>query len=436
MNLKKHARLIVNAAINSVHPENLIRDCIQFDGQILKINSRKFNLDEFRSVSIIGAGKASAAMAFSLQQRIGDKLSTGFIITNYGNKIDCGKIEVVEAGHPISDANSLAATEKLLNLVQRLSESDLVICLISGGASALMESPLAGFTLTDIQNLNSCLLACGANIEEINILRKRFSKVKGGKLAAHIYPAQMINLVVSDVINDPLPIIGSGPLSPDYSTFKDAWNVVEKYDLQDEIPVSMSRYLQQGLTKMDTEMRSTDNRIFSRVFSFILGNNERARRAAIKHARVLCYKTIEIADPVQGEAREAAKKMVQFIRNQNFKQPTAIIWGGETTVRLRKKGKGGRNQEFVLAALAEMEDRSDSPFVLLSCGTDGRDGPTDAAGAMINEISYLNAINLQLDPKHFLDEHDSYTFFSLTDGLVKTGSTGTNVMDIGLYLGK
>lgn len=432
--IKSHALEILASSIKSVHPATLFKQKIKYDGQVLNINKRSFDLKKYNEVIVVGAGKASAAMAYELESILTDMISGGLVITNYGNRASCKRIEIKEAGHPLSDKNGLAASGKILNQVKNLAENDLAICLISGGASALMEIPVDEVSLSDLIKLNNLLLSCGAEIQEINVVRKHISQIKGGQLSKHIYPATCVSLIISDVIGDPIDIIASGPTCADTSTFFDAWRVINKYNLHNSIPAAIKSYLQNGLGDKAKETPKPGDAVLSKSTIFTIGSSEIAKAEAGKTAKSFGYKTLLIRDPVQGEASDAAKKMVDFIKKQNLDKPIAIIWGGETTVSLKGKGKGGRNQEFVLAALHEIKDSLKKPFVFLSCGTDGRDGPTDAAGAIIDELTFPKAQDQTLDISFFLKNNDSYPFFESLNALIKTGPTGANVMDIGIFL--
>jgi glycerate 2-kinase len=434
MNLRTHAFEILSCAINSVHPSNLIKQSVKLNEAYLLINNHSFDLKKYTKIIVVGAGKASASMALELENILKDKIAAGLVVTNYGNYVSCKTIEICEAGHPFTDENGISAAKKILKLVKNVTENDLVISLISGGASALMELPVDGVILKDIIELNELLLSSGAEIQEINSVRKHLSQIKGGQLSKHIYPATCLSLIISDVIGNPLDIIASGPTCADRSTFADAWQVINKYDLQDSIQQNVRSYLKSGLKEKTKETPKPGDPYLKKTTNVIIGSIEIAKTEAIKTANNLGYNPILVDEPIQGEARLAAKKIAALIKKQNCDKPTAIIWGGETTVTLKGKGKGGRNQEFVLAVLQEIKQSLKTPFVLLSCGTDGRDGPTDAAGAIIDEFTFKNSKKKSLDTSIFLENNDSYTFFEKVNGLIKIGATGTNVMDIGFFL--
>jgi glycerate 2-kinase len=434
MTLKDQAFFILNAAIDAVKPSILIPEKIKQNGPKVVIDKTTFDLDKYKNIYIIGAGKASAAMARELEKILTNHLNKGLVITNYGNGVKCRKCDIVEAGHPITDKRGLMASKKMALLARSFSENDLVFVLISGGASALLEIPQKGISLDDVKIVNTLLFACGADIEEINTLRKHLSQIKGGFLQKMIYPATSVTLIISDVISDAPHIIASGPTCADPSTFVDAWEVVEKYQLYEKLPVTIKNHLQAGLKINTYETPKPGDKIFNNSQNIILANNRSAQLKAASKSRELSFKTILIENPISGESKLQAVEIVRFLMQQDLSNPTAVIWGGETTVTLNGNGKGGRNQEFVLAAMQELNDSIKQPFILLSCGTDGRDGPTDAAGAWIDGQSQNRASAANLFPRDYLQNNDSYTFFKKLDRLIKTGPTGTNVMDIGIFV--
>jgi len=434
MALKKHVFSVLDSAINAVKPSELIPKKIKRNSSEVVIDKTIFDLDEYKNIYVIGAGKASAAMARELEKIFPEKIKSGLVITNYGNGANCQKIEIIEAGHPISDENGISASQEIAALAQSFSSDDLVFVLVSGGASALLEIPQEGISLDDLKAVNTLLLACGADIEEINTVRKHLSKIKGGFLQKMISPAQSVTLIISDVISDAPHIIASGPTSADPSTFSDAWGIVQKYHLAEKLPFSVKNYLQAGLINNEYETPKPGNIIFRNSRNFILGNNQTAQLVALAKCRESGFKTLRIENLLKGESQLQAVEMVRYILKQDLHKPTAIIWGGETTVTLKGNGKGGRNQEFVLAALQEIKDKLNQPYIFLSCGTDGRDGPTDAAGAWISQESWRKSLQKNLLISDYLKNNDSFTFFDQINQLIKTGPTGTNVMDIGLFV--
>ena len=430
----RDAHQIIDAAINAVKPDLLIRRRIKLKDALLQIGQEKFNLSEFEKIFIIGAGKASALMAREMEELLGQHLFYGVVSVKYGHSAPCRKIRILEAGHPVIDKNSLAATRDILEVAQQAGEKDLVLCLLSGGGSALLEQIPPNFSLPELQKVFELLLGCGANIEEINTVRKHLSLVKGGQLARAIAPATCASIILSDVIGDPLESIASGPTAPDSTTFQDAWQVIEKYQLPDKLPAAIRQYLLSGVNGNIPETLKADDPIFKRVHNIILGSNSESLKAAGKKANALSYHTLILSGRIQGEAREVAKVLaglVQEIQQNNVpvKKPACLLMGGETTVTLKGKGKGGRNQELALAALLAMKNAR-RKFLITSVGTDGSDGPTDAAGGMAHPGVWEQAKNQGLDPLGYLQQNNAYPFLEKTGGLIKTGPTGTNVMDV------
>ena len=377
-------------------------------------------------------------MARELEQILGEAITEGVVVVKYQHSVPCQRIRIREAGHPVLDENGLEATSEILRIARKATERDLVICLISGGGSALLEQLPTGISLHDLQETFQLLLASGANIEEINIIRKHLSQVKGGQLARAIAPAQCVSLILSDVIGDPLEAIASGPTAPDPTTFADAWQVIEKYHLTHRLPISVKEYLQEGLKGEHPETLKPGDPIFRRVHNIILGNNREALQAAEKTLQQHGFRTLVLTSQVQGEAREVARVVSAILKeiarfNVPLSQPAAVLLGGETTVTLRGHGKGGRNQELALAALLELKHLQ-APYVLVSVGTDGTDGPTDAAGGIIYPEMWQTVEERNLSPEKFLENNDAYHFLQQTNGLLFTGPTGTNVMDIIFFL--
>ncbi len=438
MKLKEHAWHIIQSAIEAVKPLRLIPDQVTRRGNELVVNEHRIPLPEKGTLVVVGFGKASAAMAQALQPLLEDKLSAGLVVTKYHHGVAVPGITVVEAGHPLPDDNSLKATRQLIQLVDPLTENDLVICLISGGGSALLEALPPGVTLEAMQQTVQLLLESGATIEEINAVRKHLSLVKGGQLARRIAPARCVSLIISDVIGDPLDAIASGPTAPDHTTFQDAIAVLQRYHLWGRIPAAVRDWLRQGVSGQVSETVKADDPLWERVQNIIIGNNHYAVQQAEAVARQLGYRTLILTSRLQGEAREVARVIAaigQSIQWDGYplQPPACVIFGGETTVTVRGTGKGGRNQELALAALIAMGTTA-SGYVLASVGTDGTDGPTDAAGGWAYPELWQVSQEKQLNPRAFLDNNDSYHFLQRVGGSIVTGPTGTNVMDIGVLL--
>lgn len=429
---------ILNSAIDSVKPAVLIKNAVSLSGNTLRIKNFNYNITNFDHIYVIGAGKASAYMAKELEKILGNNISGGVVITKYGHSTNCSKIKVLEAGHPVIDENSIFATEELLKLLRKTGKNDLVIVLISGGGSSLMEALPKSILLNDLQITNELLLKCGARIEEINSIRKSLSLVKGGKLINAIYPSAGVSLIISDIINDPIKDIASGPTVPQNIYPSDALSVIEKYNLQNEFPENVIKFLKSELAKATLNEKAIPPKVLERITNIIIGNNKIALSTAIETSKELGFNTYLLSDKMQGEAKDAGKKIAVIIKkiiyeDKPIRKPVCLLFGGETTVTLTGTGLGGRNQELILSALLELKNVK-AEFSFLSCGTDGTDGPTDAAGAIINNHSWEIVNRLGLNPVKFLGKNDSYNFFNKINSLVKTGPTGTNVMDIGIAL--
>lgn len=429
---------ILNFSINSVKPGVLIKNNVSLTNNILTIKNHKYDISKFDHIYVTGAGKASAFMAKEMEKILGDRISDGIVITKYGHIADCSKIKILEAGHPVVDENSLSATEELLLLLKKTGKYDLVIVLISGGGSSLMEALPKSISLNDLQTTNELLLKCGASIEEINSVRKNLSLVKGGKLTSAIYPSTGVGLIISDIINDPIKDIASGPTVQQNINSNDAMNIIKKYNIQNELPKTVIEFLKSKLMETSSNEKTISPIASTRITNIIIGNNKIALANAIETARESGFNTYLLSDKMQGEAKTVGKEIAAIIKkiiyeNKPIRKPVCLLFGGETTVKLTGTGLGGRNQELVLAALLELQNVK-AEFSFLSCGTDGTDGPTDAAGALINNHSWKLAEQLGLNPEEFLINNDSYNFFNRINGLIKTGPTGTNVMDIGIAL--
>jgi hydroxypyruvate reductase len=394
-------------------------------------------LDAFKRIYLIGAGKASASMAQAVEKVFGDRISKGVIATKYGYVLPLERTEIIEAGHPIPDQMGLEGAKKIRILLKATGPEDLVIFLLSGGGSALLPLPVDGITLPEKQQVTQYLLDCGADIQEINTVRKHISQIKGGWLAGWAYPSTVIGFILSDVIGDHLDVIGSGPTVPDISTFKEAWEILRKYDLTDRIAPSVQRHLTLGKEGRAKETPKPGDPIFEKVSNVLIGSNILALRAAKKEASSFGLHALILSSSIAGDTREAARfhsaiaKEV-ILSGSPLPKPACIISGGETTVTIKGHGLGGRNQEFALAGALELSGFE--KIVLLSGGTDGTDGPTDAAGAIADHTTVERARAMGLNPKAHLENNDSYSFFQRLGDLLITGPTHTNVMDIRILL--
>ena len=397
-----------------------------------------YETDNFNRLIVIGFGKAACPMAKAIEDSLLDILNTGIVITKYNhcNKYILKRITVFEAGHPVPDENGLKGTNAIIRLLENNDEHTLVVCLISGGGSALLVAPYEGITLSEKQKVTGLLLKAGADIYELNTVRKHISSVKGGRLAEIAYPSRVISLILSDVIGDRLDVIASGPTSPDTTTYSDALKVLKKYRLVGEIPQGVSDVLYKGAEGLIPETPKERGIIFEKIENIIIGSNRRALEAAKKKSESIGYNTKIISSEVTGEAKEAgkwlAKKALEIKKVNNYNKPACLISGGETTVIVKGEGKGGRNMELALSFATEIQGFNG--ITLLSAGTDGTDGPTDAAGAVVDGETIRKAKSLGLDPDEYLKNNDSYNFFKEIDGLFITGPTETNVMDIQIVL--
>jgi glycerate 2-kinase len=420
--LRRDARTIFQSALDAADPAAAV---------IRHLESR--DISRFRRIFVIGAGKAGASMARAAERVLGRRISTGLINVKDGHIAKLRRIELNECGHPVPDQRGVAGAARIAQLAESAEKDDLVVCLISGGASALLPLPAEPVTLEEKQSVTRLLLACAANIHEINAVRKHISRIKGGQLARLAAPATVEALLLSDVIGDDLDVIGSGPTAPDASTFRDAAGILEKYSLWDRVPAAVKERIEHGVRGTIPETPKPGDPLFRRVRNSIIGSNRLALAAAAKRARELGYRTLVLASEIQGETREIARMHAAIAREivsakQPVRPPACIITGGETTVTLRGDGLGGRNQEFVLAATMDIAGLPN--VVIFSAGTDGSDGPTDAAGAI------ADGDTLRRNPAaaQFLDRNDSYHYFESLKDLVITGPTNTNVMDVRFVL--
>ena len=391
------------------------------------------DLARYRHIYVVGAGKAGAAMARAAERVLGRRITRGLLNVKYGHVAPLRRIELHECGHPVPDQRGVEGARRIAAIAAGAGPDDLVLCLISGGASALLPLPADPITLDEKQEVTKLLLASGAEIHEINAVRKHISQIKGGQLARLAYPARVLSLLLSDVIGDDLDAIGSGPTAPDASTFAGARAILEKYEIFRRAPASIRERLERGGRGQLPETPKQGDAIFTRVRSVVIGNNRLAVDAAAARARQFGFRTLVLSTFVEGETREIARMHAAIAKEivhagRPLKPPACVITGGETTVTLRGGGLGGRNQEFALSAAMDISGLQNT--IVLSAGTDGSDGPTDAAGAI------ADGRTLARDPRapDFLARNDSYRYFEGLGDLVVTGPTGTNVMDVHLIL--
>lgn len=438
---RNDAKLYFNAALESVSAHSLINQHISFDGSQLVIRSilgaqKSFNINIFKKIFLIGAGKASAVMGEALEKIFGDVFNDSCIVTKYGFNRTLKYYHCLEAGHPLPDKNGLLGSQKIIEICCNACEGDLIINLLSGGASSLLISPAEGITLEDKIKTSNLLLNAGADIFELNAVRKHLSFIKGGNLAKQAFPATIINLVISDVIGDDLSVIGSGTFSPDSSRFTDCIKIFNKYSLSNELPDNVKFRINNGISHKIEETPKGGEKFFSNVHNFIIGNNSIALKKIKEYAEKAGFEAEIITQELQGEAKLVGKQIVQLIREKqdpsSINKPKCYIFGGETYVKVKGTGKGGRNQELALAAALECQGEQD--FVLLSGGTDGNDGSTDSAGAICDNHTISRANQLNLNVESMLEENNSYNFFKPLGDLLITGPTSTNVMDIQIVI--
>jgi hydroxypyruvate reductase len=431
--LAEDARSIFRAGLSGVKPDYLL-ERVSLDGLPGQ------PLEAFDRVVVVGGGKASMVMAGALENRIGEHIDAGLVIVPHGypetfpEDVESPEtIEVVTGGHPLPDRAGVRATRRLLELAEGARSNDLVIALISGGGSALLPAFAGDISLEDGRRLYELLLESGADIHEMNTIRRHCSKIAGGQLARAVFPATLQTFVLSDVVGDDLSVIASGPTVPDPTTFSEALAVVRRCGLEEQLPQAIETYLERGLQDPSLETPDEEDPIFEQVNTLLLGSNRNALKAARKAALERNYRTEIVAGEVTGEAREVGRQIAKYALEANVKGPTCLLWGGETTVTVRGEGKGDRNQELVLAGAITI-DKQSRPMVILSGGTDGIDGPTDAAGAWATPETAHRGRKRGMVAERYLANNNSYAFFAGLDSHVKTGPTHTNVMDIQIVL--
>ncbi len=436
MNNREIAEKIFIAGVRSVLPEKLINGIMKLEGSVLSIKDQKILLDEIKNIYVIGTGKASAAMGHYVESILGNRITGGHIVVKYGYSCKLKRIKVTEAGHPIPDENGFKATEEIIKIAEQASENDLVICLISGGGSALLADLPEGILPEELYIVNNLLIRCGATINEINSVRKHLSRVKGGQLARIVRPAKLVTLILSDVTGNLLEVIASGPTVPDPSTFGDALKVIESYNLTTDITSGVLNYLKEGSRGINPETPKPGDPLFSGTLNFLAGTNQIALRAAKSQAVSMGFKSYIIDSELKGDVENVCESVIStaisFKNNNEIQKPVCLLFGGETTVKINGSGTGGRNQHLALLAAERL--KVFPGITLLAAGTDGTDGPTDAAGATADSETIHMAMSLNADPENYLSEFNSYNFFKRVGGHVFTGPTFTNVMDILIIL--
>ncbi|HYY90606.1 MAG TPA: glycerate kinase [Candidatus Dormibacteraeota bacterium] len=429
----------MNKALDAADPRNIIKQHLRVDRGILRLDDATYSLKHFRRLFLIGGGKASGRMAEEVEKLLGPRLSGGLLIVpDYLRPWPkAHKIKFRLGTHPIPSRQNANAVSEMLDLVENPKRDDLIIVVLSGGASALLELPAAGISMEDEGKITSLLLKSGANIQEMNTVRRHLSRVKGGRLAELLHPAHVLTLIISDVIGDQLDAIGSGPTVADPTTYSDAKHVLTKYKLWSRIPQRVRRLIEEGLGGALADTPKPRDKSFQRVKNVIVGSNRQSCQAAVAHLRKAGYHAGVLSTHLVGEAREVGRILGSISTDLRDSQallspPAALVSGGETTVTVAGSGKGGRNQELALAAASAIEGTDH--LVVGTLATDGVDGPTDAAGALVDGTTVGRGRSLGMDPEKFLANNDSYSYFLKLDDLVKTGPTGTNVNDITLIL--
>lgn len=449
----EHLSRMFSAALERVDPYKMIVNHVRVEGSRLLVSfedeRHEVDLDAYRRILVLGAGKASARMGLALEEILGDRIDQGLVSVKYGHAEPLRRIEVVESGHPTPDEQGVGAARRIADLVREADEKTLILNLVSGGGSALLPCPISldlpegplSLTLADKQDMTRALLACGADIGEINCIRKHISGVKGGRLLQLMRPARSLNFILSDVVGDRLDTIASGLTSHDDTTFEEAMAIIEKYQLQDKAPPGVLRTLSLGVQGRIEETPKFGDPATDLATNILIGSNQAALTAACETARSLGYNTSALTCALTGESREAAKFLWGIARDVRksellVKKPACVIAGGETVVTLKGQGKGGRNQEMALAFLAELarDELKGADIHFLSASTDGTDGPTDAAGAFASAEVAAQARQAGLSIDAALRDNDSYHFFERIDRLLKTGPTMTNVCDLHMVI--
>ena len=420
--LRRQALAIFKAALRAANPEQGVARALARE-----------DFSQYRNIYVVGAGKAGTAMAHAVERALDRRITRGLLNVKYGHVAPLRRIELNECGHPLPDARGVDGARRIAEIAASAGADDLVLCLISGGASALLPLPADPITLDEKQETTKLLLGCGANIHEFNAVRKHLSAIKGGQLTRIAYPARVLALLLSDVIGDNLDVIGSGPTAPDASTFAQARAILEKYEILGRVPASVRTRIESGVRGEIPETPKPGDRIFRRVRNVVIGSNRLAVDAAVAQARAFGFHALVLSTFIEGETREIGRMHAAIAKEivhagRPLKPPACVVSGGETTVTLHGGGLGGRNQEFVLAAAIDIAGLDN--VVVLSAGTDGSDGPTDAAGAIADGRTLARGPQAA----EFLARHDSYHYFEALDDLIVTGPTDTNVMDIHLIL--
>ena len=435
--LRKDAKRLFERALGEADPRKCVLEHLSLKGKKLKVGKETFDLSGFEAVYVAAFGKAAASMASALEELLGDLITGGIVVSNVRSAVSFRKMDFHLSSHPVPDETSVEAARKVIALLEKSGERDLVIFLISGGGSSILAMPSEGLTIKDKMAVTEKLMLSGVDTYGLNTVRKKMSRIKGGGLLKMAFPSRVITLILSDVVGDTPEFIASGPTVPDTTTFEDAWRVIEALELEHKIPPRVVVHLEKGRKKAASNDKTPEKFNESSFSTIVVGNNHKAILSAEKMAGRMGYNTLFLSSQISGEAREVAKVLAGISFDiQRFgrpvKKPACVLFGGETTVNVVGSGKGGRNTETALSFCFEIT--GSSGIVGLFAGTDGIDGPTDAAGAICDGQSRLVARKMGISARDHLANNDSYTFFDRLGDLVKTGSTGTNVMDIGIVL--
>lgn len=434
--IKQDMIRIRQAALAAVDPAEAVRRALRLEQGRLQVGQACWDLDSVERVLLVAAGKAAVSMARAAAEVLGERLAQGVVVTKYGHAKEDrlpAAVQVLEAGHPVPDAAGLAGARAVVGLLDGVTDRDRVLVLLSGGASALLPLPAGSLSLDDLQSVTGLLLRAGADIGEINAVRKHLDLLKGGQLARLAAPAPLAALILSDVVGDPLEVIASGPSAPDPSRYSDAWQVLGRYGLLDRTPAGVATHLRAGLDGKLPETPKPGDPLFERVTNQIIGSNRLAAQAAVDQATKLGYRALLLTTFVEGEARQVARFAAALakgvrLHGDPIAAPACLVWGGETTVTVRGSGRGGRNQELALAAALALEGLPG--VAVMALATDGSDGPTDAAGAIVDGETARQARRLGYEPREVLLNNDSYPLLDAVGALMRTGPTGTNVNDL------
>lgn len=435
MNKREQLRDIFSAALRAVQPDQALLNHLFIKGRNLFAAGEEYNLDKSK-IMVVGAGKGAAPMGAALEKLLGDTISQGCLVVKYGHGLKQGKIKIIEASHPVPDKAGEEGAQEILELASNAKAGDLLICLFTGGASALLPAPAAGISLADLQAVTALLLGSGATIDELNTIRKHLSRISGGQLAKAAGGAKILSVIVSDVIGDDLGAIASGPTAPDQSSFRDCLTIIDKYELANKFPAKALQRLKDGAAGLIPETPKSEDPVFQKTRNLIIASNAQALDAAAKEAENLGYEVKKVVEPMTGEARIAAGSLIERAKAIRSAlppgaKPVCLLAGGETTVVIKGAGVGGRNQEMALTAALELD--SIPGIAALFAGTDGTDGPTDAAGgfAFADTIQKMGGKERALA---ILSENDSYNALKSAGDLLLTGPTLTNVMDLAIIL--